>query len=161
MTDTTEFCVDDGTGACVNCHHRKVWTDKTPLAMRPCDAFPIETRRPVGHATGHDISIATMPEPVEIVKHNPAGKLAVADRLGITDDYLLRKAQEVLNEALAGTPEYDDDGNLTSGFPNLTAANRALELLMKHRGMLAADVEHEIAIGLNVTINGIDPEQLR
>jgi len=130
-----------------------------------------------GHATGHQPSITgsiieteqtTMTAAavsdhvsVPVKRDDSRDKLTAADRLGITDDYLLRKADEVLSDAMHGDATYDRDGNFVANVPNLNAANRALELLMKHRGMLAADTEHEIAIGLNVTINGIDPEQLR
>ena len=114
-----------------------------------------------GHATGHDISIATTEATVVDPFREPSGKLATADRLGINDEYLLANARDVLQAALDGDDVYNNDGDVIGRSPNLTAANRALELLMKHRGMLAADETHEIQVGLNLTINGIDPEQLR
>lgn len=69
--------------------------------------------------------------------HDPEVRAAIAqregrlaDELGITKQWVLEKMREVVDTAMNGEP------------PNLTAANKALENLAKHRGMLTE--KHEV-----------------
>ena len=94
----------------------------------------------------------------------------LADQLGITEHYLLERTREVVDTALTPTPQtyqgrvirvLDDDGNLvelteTQG----SVATKALELLMRARGMLTDRVEHSGGVGVQFIVEGVPDEDL-
>jgi len=91
-----------------------------------------------------------------------------ADELGITRGYVLSRLATVVERAIEGIPKFTSKGE-----PLLDAeghqvmvqdsagANRALELLMKHRGELVDRSALEASGGVSVTINAVDIEDLR
>jgi hypothetical protein len=85
----------------------------------------------------------------------------VADDLGITDDWLLGQLQDIATDALAGIPLYSRAGEHLGDVPQYTAALRALELLMRHKGLLAEKHEHTHDGAIRLEIVGVDPSQLR
>lgn len=84
-----------------------------------------------------------------------------ADELGITKRWLLTKLKESVEVNFPHVEiGYTQDGDpvaLLVGNPS--AANKALELLMKHSGHLVEKVRHEG--GIDITINGVPVDLLR
>lgn len=78
----------------------------------------------------------------------------LADEIGITKQWLLTKLQEIVNESMKPTPKTfhggvvqveDENGQRHTVFEiDAASANRAIETLMKHRGMFTErhQVEH-------------------
>ena len=89
-----------------------------------------------------------------------------ADELGITLGKLLTRLDEVASKALRGAQKSTVTGTLVfdaDGEPimewNPAGVNRAIELLMKHRGDLIERLD--VSGSLTVTLNGIDVEDLK
>jgi phage terminase small subunit len=91
----------------------------------------------------------------------------LADEIGITKQWILDNLRTVADKALIGAPKVDKDGNAiyVDGQPiyewNPAGVNKALELLGKHRGMFIerSVVDHQGRI--DVTINGVDINDLK
>jgi hypothetical protein len=86
---------------------------------------------------------------------------ATAEELGITKRWILTQLKQ---SALENFPRYvetqDDEGRVSVlTFGNASAANKALELLAKHSGLLVEKVEH--SGGVDIRINDVDITQLR
>ena len=91
-----------------------------------------------------------------------------ADELGITRGYILSGLMTVAEQAMEGIPKFTSKGEplLDAEGRQVMAqdsagANRALELLMKHRGDLVDRSAPEASGGVSVTINGVDVQDLR
>ena len=79
----------------------------------------------------------------DLVPVEPGSPATVAERLGVTDEYLLRAIKRLADNA-------DDDA----------LELKALELLARTTGLTAPDTSIDVGVALNVTINGITPERL-
>ena len=97
---------------------------------------------------------------IEVI--DPNEPPAVADQLGVTDDWLIGQLKDIVEDALRGTPQFDRDGNDLGLIPNHTAALRGIELLMRHKGIHAApkDADSGDVQAVQIVIQGIDPTQL-
>ena len=83
-----------------------------------------------------------------------------AEELGITKRWILQQLKDSVETNFPRYVESETDkGDVVLTFGNAAAANKALELLMKHAGLLTEKVEH--SGGIDIRINGVDVDQLR
>ena len=76
-----------------------------------------------------------------------------AKRVGIDQDYVLKRLHENAERAMQAAPVRDRNGNGTGEYIYQgNVANRALELLGKHLGMFTEKVEHSGARPLTVVV---------
>ena len=139
-------------------------TDKQAAFVREYvadhNATQAAIRAGYSQSTAYSIGWENLRKP-EIAEAITEYESALADEIGITKQWILERLREVAERCLQATEVTDREGNPTGEWTfQATGANKALELLGKHRGMFIerATIDHSGRI--DITINGIDPTDL-
>ena len=110
--------------------------------------------------TAHAIGWENLRKP-EIRAAIDAYEANLADEIGITKQYILDSLRTVAERCLQATPVLDREGNETGEWTfTATGANKALELLGKHRGMFIERTEVNHQGRIDLTINGVNIDDL-
>lgn len=102
--------------------------------------------------TAQQIGSENLLKPV-IAAEIAALQAKTSEELGITREWILGKLKDNVERSMQVEAVVDRDGNETGEYQYQgSVANKALELLGKHRGMFADKVEHKVGGVLTVQV---------